>query len=183
MARGKIWGRKLTGKTSINPGLLSCAFLCSCAALSVPFDNWSWFHESCTSTSIYDYEITRQSLFSNYTFSHPENDRDVTDRVQEYTLQDASFMRQSRLVGWSIDWLIPQLRVVISWLIDRLIGWLVERSVDRLVNWSIGRLIDSLICWSSNWLTTRLRIVKSITFICKLIIKFKSKNIQIKICD
>ena len=27
--------------------------------------------------------------------SHPENDRDVTDRVQEYTLQDASFMRQS----------------------------------------------------------------------------------------
>ena len=31
-----------------------------------------------------------------YTLSHPENDRDITDRVQEYTLQDASFMRQSR---------------------------------------------------------------------------------------
>ena len=31
-----------------------------------------------------------------YTLSHPENDRDVTDRVQEYTLQDASFMHQSR---------------------------------------------------------------------------------------
>ena len=31
-----------------------------------------------------------------YTLSNPENDRDVTDRVQEYTLQDASFMRQSR---------------------------------------------------------------------------------------
>ena len=31
-----------------------------------------------------------------YTLSHPENDRDVTERVQEYTLQDASFMRQSR---------------------------------------------------------------------------------------
>ena len=30
-----------------------------------------------------------------YTLSHPENDRDVTDRVQEYTLQDTSFMRQS----------------------------------------------------------------------------------------
>ena len=30
---------------------------------------------------------------STYTLSHPENDRDVTDRVQEYTLQDASFMR------------------------------------------------------------------------------------------
>ena len=34
--------------------------------------------------------------FTNYTLSHPENDRDITDRVQEYTLQDASFMRQSR---------------------------------------------------------------------------------------
>ena len=31
-----------------------------------------------------------------YTLSHPENVRDVTDRVQEYTLQDASFVRQSR---------------------------------------------------------------------------------------
>ena len=31
-----------------------------------------------------------------YTLSHPENDRDVTERVQEYTLQYASFMRQSR---------------------------------------------------------------------------------------
>ena len=24
-----------------------------------------------------------------YTLSHPENDRDVTERVQEYTMQDA----------------------------------------------------------------------------------------------
>ena len=31
-----------------------------------------------------------------YTLSHPENDHDVTERVQEYTLQDASFMRQYR---------------------------------------------------------------------------------------
>ena len=31
-----------------------------------------------------------------YTLSHPENDRDVTERVKGYTLQDASFMRQSR---------------------------------------------------------------------------------------
>ena len=30
-----------------------------------------------------------------YTLSHPENDCDVTERVQEYTLQDASFMHQS----------------------------------------------------------------------------------------
>ena len=29
----------------------------------------------------------------NYTLSHPENDRDVTERAQGYTLQDASFMR------------------------------------------------------------------------------------------
>ena len=31
-----------------------------------------------------------------YTLSHPENDRDVTERAQGYTLQDASLMRQSR---------------------------------------------------------------------------------------
>ena len=31
-----------------------------------------------------------------YTLSHHENDRDVTERAQGYTLQDASFMRQSR---------------------------------------------------------------------------------------
>ena len=31
-----------------------------------------------------------------YTLSHPENDRDVTESAQGYTLQDASFMRQSR---------------------------------------------------------------------------------------
>ena len=30
-----------------------------------------------------------------YTLSHPENDRDVTERAQGNTLQDASFMRQS----------------------------------------------------------------------------------------
>ena len=27
-----------------------------------------------------------------YTLSHPKNDRDVTERAQGYTLQDASFM-------------------------------------------------------------------------------------------
>ena len=32
----------------------------------------------------------------HYTLSHPENDRDVTESAQEYTLQDASFIRQSR---------------------------------------------------------------------------------------
>ena len=31
-----------------------------------------------------------------YTLSHPENDRDVTERAQRYTLQDASCMRHSR---------------------------------------------------------------------------------------
>ena len=31
-----------------------------------------------------------------YTLSHPENDRDITERAQGYTLQGASFMRQSR---------------------------------------------------------------------------------------
>ena len=40
------------------------------------------------------YFIRKQGI-DIYTLSHPENDRDVTDRVQEYTLQDASFMRQS----------------------------------------------------------------------------------------
>ena len=33
----------------------------------------------------------------DYTLSHPENDRDVTQRAQGYTLQDASCMRQSFL--------------------------------------------------------------------------------------
>ena len=31
-----------------------------------------------------------------YTLSHPKNDCDVTERAQRYTLQDASFMRQSQ---------------------------------------------------------------------------------------
>ena len=31
----------------------------------------------------------------DYTLSHPENDRDVTERAQRYTLQEASLMRQS----------------------------------------------------------------------------------------
>ena len=31
-----------------------------------------------------------------YTLSHPRNDRDVTERAQWYTLQDASLMHQSR---------------------------------------------------------------------------------------
>ena len=31
-----------------------------------------------------------------YTLSHPENDRDVTESAQGYTLQDASFVRQSQ---------------------------------------------------------------------------------------
>ena len=42
--------------------------------------------------TFYDSKI---SIYLNYTLSHPENDRDVTDCVQEYTLQDASIMRQS----------------------------------------------------------------------------------------
>ena len=32
-----------------------------------------------------------------YTLSHPENDRDVTEHVQQYTLQDASLMRQTHI--------------------------------------------------------------------------------------
>ena len=32
----------------------------------------------------------------DYTLSHPENVRDVAERAQGYTLQDASFMHQSR---------------------------------------------------------------------------------------
>ena len=34
--------------------------------------------------------------FYDYTLFNPENDRDVTERVQEYTRQDASFKHQSR---------------------------------------------------------------------------------------
>ena len=41
-------------------------------------------------------KIILVNLMQNYTLSHPENDRDVTERAQGYTQQDASFMRQSR---------------------------------------------------------------------------------------
>ena len=66
-----------------------------------------WIYQSSTLKDNY----TEQQLFgdclqillgpvhdkrTNYTWSHPENDRDVTERAQGYTLQDASFMRQSR---------------------------------------------------------------------------------------
>ena len=37
--------------------------------------------------------VTKSGL---YTLSHLENDRDVTQRVEGYTLQNASFVRQSR---------------------------------------------------------------------------------------
>ena len=47
-------------------------------------------------TTMMRIQHTRDMLQVHYTLSHPENDRDVTDRVQEYTLQDASCLRQSR---------------------------------------------------------------------------------------
>ena len=40
--------------------------------------------------------LSHKLLNQYYTLSHPENDCDVTERAQGYTLQDASFMRQSR---------------------------------------------------------------------------------------
>ena len=49
-------------------------------------------HGGCTIRTKQQYQIKHH----HYTLSHPENDREVTDRVREYTLQDASFMRQSR---------------------------------------------------------------------------------------
>ena len=36
-----------------------------------------------------------------YTLSHPENDRDITERVQEYTLQDASFRVNPGVPFWT----------------------------------------------------------------------------------
>ena len=44
--------------------------------------------DNCNQCSVIDTRV--------YTLSHPENDRDVTERAQGYTVQDASFMRQSR---------------------------------------------------------------------------------------
>ena len=35
-------------------------------------------------------------LYCIYTLSHTENDSDVTERAKGYTVQDASFMRQSQ---------------------------------------------------------------------------------------
>ena len=42
----------------------------------------------------------------NYTLFHPQKDRDVTDRAQEYTLKEASFMLQS----WTLVFLFECVR-------------------------------------------------------------------------
>ena len=46
-------------------------------------------------TCAYIYRLETNLVCQLYTLSHPDNDRDVTERFQEYTLQDASFMLQS----------------------------------------------------------------------------------------
>ena len=46
-----------------------------------------FMHQNC---------VKFQSILKHYTLSHPENNRDVTERAHGYTLQDTSFMRQSR---------------------------------------------------------------------------------------
>ena len=47
-----------------------------------------------TQLTIYDNMVSNAVIQILYTLSHPENERDVTERAQGYTLQDASFMRQ-----------------------------------------------------------------------------------------
>ena len=57
----------------------------------------TYFHAALTaSTNAIGTENEMTTQWSvMYTLSHPEKDRDVTERAQGYTLQDASFMRQS----------------------------------------------------------------------------------------
>ena len=52
---------------------------------------WKMLWMSSTWGSHYD-----NCFILYYTLSHPENERDVTERTQEYTLQYASLLRQSR---------------------------------------------------------------------------------------
>ena len=41
-----------------------------------------------------EYQLIGQTVRHYYTLSHPKNDSDVTESVQGYTLQEASFVRQ-----------------------------------------------------------------------------------------
>ena len=42
------------------------------------------------------YHLPQTCFSAAYTLSYPENDRDITEHAHGYTLQDTSFMRQSR---------------------------------------------------------------------------------------
>ena len=53
-------------------------------------------HQKAPHMNTKSFKKLYQSLYFSYTLSHPENDRDVTERVQGYTVQEASFMHQSR---------------------------------------------------------------------------------------
>ena len=58
------------------------------------FNWWSYIRKICHQ---YWFILKRKyKTCSSYTLSHPKYDRDVTERSQRYTLQDASFVRQSR---------------------------------------------------------------------------------------
>ena len=49
-------------------------------------------------------EIAEQSLTLVWPlFTHPENDRDVTERAQGYTLQDASFSVNPSVPFWACE--------------------------------------------------------------------------------
>ena len=51
---------------------------------------------SALHSHLYEFSGNRTKPVLCYTLSHPENGCEVTERAQGYTLQDASFMRQSR---------------------------------------------------------------------------------------
>ena len=77
-----------------------------------------------------------------YTLSHPENGRDATERARGYTLQDTSFMRQSRcsfLNAWenthfarAITSAFPLVRANVTVVLD--VRQSIDLSFDPITN-------------------------------------------------
>ena len=101
-----------------------------------------WWNFSIISCFLLSFWESRCLVYptSNYTLSHPENDRDVTDCVQEYTLQDASFMRQS-LSFWTCEkthklrarWQVSSsgIRADVTVVLE------VRQSIDCMAQWNV----------------------------------------------
>ena len=80
--------------------------------------------------------------FSKYTLSHPENNHDITEHAQEYTLQEASFMCQSRCSFLNV-WENTQVACAMKSVFLRNTRWCHGRSRDE-TKYSRLSLLDLL---------------------------------------